>query len=117
VFADEVLAIHNIEEERPTVSSKSNWRYSLAWLRRDRHLFTPRALSGFVLFQIAAEASDQKEWRAFYLLLLEALRHGKSSPRDYAIFLAIWFLPRRRRRRLRDWMAGRPVFRSLVQSQ
>jgi hypothetical protein len=74
-------------------------------------------LSGFVLFQIAAEASDQKEWRAFYLLLLEALRHGKSSPRDYAIFLAIWFLPRRRRRRLRDWMAGRPVFRSLVQSQ
>ena len=92
VFADEVLAIHNIEEERPTVSSKANWRYSLAWLQRDRHLFTPRALSAFVLYQIAAEASDQGEWRAFYLLLLEALRHGKSTPRDYAIFLAIWFL-------------------------
>ena len=112
VFADEVLAIHNIEEERPTVSSKANWRYSLAWLQRDRHLFTPRALSAFVLYQIAAEASDQGEWRAFYLLLLEALRHGKSTPRDYAIFLAIWFLPRRRRRRLRDWAAQSPALRA-----
>jgi len=116
VFADEVLAIHNIEEERPTVSSKANWRYSLAWLQRDRHLFTPRALSAFVLYQIAAEASDQGEWRAFYLLLLEALRHGKSTPRDYAIFLAIWFLPRRRRRRLRDWAAQRTALRALVHS-
>ena len=116
VFADEVLAIHNIEEERPTVSSKANWRYSLAWLQRDRHLFTPRALSAFVLYQVAAEASDQGEWSAFYLLLLEALRHGKSTPRDYAIFLAIWFLPRRRRRRLRDWAAQRPALRALVHS-
>jgi glycosyltransferase involved in cell wall biosynthesis len=116
VFADQVLAIHNIEEERPTVSNKSNWRYSLAWLRRDRHLFTPRALSGFVLYQIASEAADQGEWRAFPLLLLEAMRYGKVTPRDYAIFLAIWLLPRRRRRRLRDWVALRPALRSLVPS-
>jgi hypothetical protein len=116
VFADEVLAIHNIEEARATVSNKSNWRYSLDWLHRDRYLFTPRALSGFVLYQIAAEASDQRAWRAFYLLLLEALRHGNSTPRDYAIFLAIWLLPRRARRRLRDWMARRPAFHSLVPS-
>jgi len=117
VFANEVLAIHNIEEERSSVSTKSNWRYSLAWLRRDRHLFTPRALSGFVLFQIAAEAADQQDWRAFYVLLLEALLHGKNTPRDYAIYFAIWLLPRRRRRRLRDWMSRRPAFRSLVPSQ
>jgi glycosyltransferase involved in cell wall biosynthesis len=116
VFADEVLAIHNIEEARATVSNKSNWRYSLDWLHRDRYLFTPRALSGFVLFQIAAEASDQRAWRAFYLLLLEALCHGRSTPRDYAIFLAIWLLPRRTRRRLRDWMARQPAFRLLVPS-
>jgi glycosyltransferase involved in cell wall biosynthesis len=116
VFAEQVLAIHNIEEERVTVSSKSNWQYSLAWVRRDRHLFTPRALSGFVLCQIASEASDQGQWRAFPLLLSEALRHGSSTPRDYAIFLAIWLLPRRRRRRLRDWAAGRPALHSLVRS-
>ena len=114
VFADDVLAIHNIEEQRATVSNKSNWEYSLAWLRRDRHLFTPRALSGFALYQISAEASDQGAWRAFPQLLLEALLHGKSAPRDYAIFLAIWFLPRRRRRRLRDWMASMPALRSSV---
>src|SRR5271170_6897388 len=109
VFAQQVLAIHNIEEERVTVSSKSNWQYSLAWVRRDRHLFTPRALSGFVLYQIASEASDQGHWRAFPLPLNEALRHGSNTLRDYAIFLAIWLLPRHRRRRLRDWMARRPA--------
>jgi glycosyltransferase involved in cell wall biosynthesis len=116
IFVDEVLAIHNIEEDRATVSSKSNWRYSLEWVRSDRHLFTARALSGFVLHQIASEASDQGEWRAFPLLLLEALRYGKSSVRDYLIFLAMWFLPRRRRRCLRDWMARRPALRAFVQS-
>jgi hypothetical protein len=116
VFAQQVLAIHNIEEERVTVSGKSNWQYSLAWVRRDRHLFTPRALTGFVLYQIACEASDQGHWRAFPLLLTEALRHGSNTLRDYAIFLAIWLLPRRRRRRLRDWMARRPALRALVQS-
>src|SRR6202522_3854408 len=116
VFADEVLAIHYIEEERPTVSNKANWRDSLEWLRRDRHLFTPRALPAFVLYQIAAEASDQGEWRAFRELLFEALRYGRNSPRGYAIFLAIWLLPRRRRRRLRDWMARRPSLRPLVDS-
>jgi glycosyltransferase involved in cell wall biosynthesis len=116
VFADEVLAIHHIEEERATVSNKSNWQYSLDWVRRDRHLFTPRALSGFVLFQIAAEAADQRAWRAFFVLLFEVWRHGESTFRDYEIYVAIWLLPRRRRRRLRDWMARRPAFRSLVPS-
>jgi glycosyltransferase involved in cell wall biosynthesis len=117
VFADQVLAIHNIEEERPTVSNQSNWRYSLAWSRRDRHLFTPRALSGFVLHQVAAEAAEQGEWRAFPLLLLESLRHGRGAPRDYAIFLAIWLLPRRPRRRLRNWIAVHPVLRGLVHAR
>jgi glycosyltransferase involved in cell wall biosynthesis len=115
LFAEQVLAVHYIEEERATVSNKSDWRYSLNWVRRDRHLFTPRALSGFVLYQIAAEASDQGEWRAFFELLFEALRYGSNMPIDYVIFLAIWLLPRRRRRRLRNWMARRPVFRALVQ--
>ena len=116
VFADEVLAIHNIEEERATVSSKANWEYSLAWLRRDRHLFTARALSAFVLYQVAAEASEQGQWRALPRLFIEALLHGKSTFRDWAIFFAIWLLPRRRRRRLRDWMSRYPAFDSLVAS-
>lgn len=117
VFVNEVLAIHYIEEERASVSSKANWRYSLAWVRSDRHLFTPRALTGFVFHQIAPEASAQGEWRAFPTLLLEVLRHGRSTARDYAIFLAMWLLPRRRRRRLRDWMARRPLLGSLVHSR
>lgn len=117
VFVDDVLAIHHIEEDRVTVSSRSDWRYSLAWVQRDRHLFTPRALSGFVLHQIASEASDQGDWRAVAPLLLESMRYGKSGARDYAIFLAMWLLPRRRRRRLRDWLARRPALGALVHCQ
>ena len=117
VFVNEVMAIHYIEEERASVSSKANWRYSLAWVRSDRHLFTPRALTGFVLHQIAPEASEQGDWRAFPTLLFEVLRHGKASLRDYAIFLAMWVLPRRRRRYLRDWIARRPALRPLVHSR
>jgi hypothetical protein len=45
------------------------------------------------------------------------LRHGSNRPIDYVIFLSIWLLPRRRRRRLRNWMARRPAFRSLVQAR
>src|SRR6202161_4095603 len=48
IIVGQTLAIHNIEEDRTTVTSKSNWQYSLDWARRDRPLFTPRALSGFV---------------------------------------------------------------------
>jgi GT2 family glycosyltransferase len=117
VFVNDVLAIHHIEEDRITVSSRSDWRYSLAWVQRDRHLFTPRALSGFVLHQIASEASDLGDWRALTPLLVESVRHGKSSARDYAIFLAMWLLPRRRRRRLRDWLARRPALGGLVHCQ
>jgi hypothetical protein len=117
VFADEVLAIHYIEEERASVSSKANWRYSLAWVRSDRNLFTPRALTGFIFHHIAPEASEQREWLAFPTLLLEVLRYGKSTGRDYAIFFAMWLLPRQRRRRLRDWMARRPQLVSLVHSR
>ncbi len=117
IFAEEVLAIHYIEEERASVSSKANWRYSLEWIQRDRHLFSPRALTGFLFHHIAPEASEQQQWRAFPTLLTMAVRHGKSSARDYAIFLAMWVLPRQRRRRLRDWMAHQPLLRSLVHSR
>jgi glycosyltransferase involved in cell wall biosynthesis len=117
LFTEQVLAVHYIEEERATVSNEADWRYSLDWVRRDRHLFTRRALSGFVLYQIAAEASEQGHWRAFFKLLFEALRYGSNLPIDYVIFLAIWLLPRRRRRRLRNWMAQRPALRSLVLSR
>jgi glycosyltransferase involved in cell wall biosynthesis len=117
VFVDEVMVIHYIEEERASVSSKSNWRYSLEWVRLDRHLFTPRALTGFVFHQIAPEASEQGDWRAFPLLFVEVMRHGRSAPRDYAIFLAMWLLPRRRRRMLRDWIAKRPMLGPLVHSR
>jgi glycosyltransferase involved in cell wall biosynthesis len=117
LFVNEVLAIHYIEEERSSVSSKSNWRYSLAWLRTDRHLFTPRALTGFAFHQIAPEAAEQGDWRAFPILLFEVVRHGQATVRDYLIFMAMWLLPRRRRRSLRDWIARQPGLRPLVHTR
>jgi glycosyltransferase involved in cell wall biosynthesis len=117
VFANEVLAIHYIEEERASVSSKANWRYSLAWVRSNRQLFTARALTGFLFHHIAPEAAEQKEWNALPTLFVEALLHGSSTSRDYAIFFAMWLLPRHRRRQLRNWITRTPSLSSLVLSR
>jgi len=117
VFADQVLAIHYVEEERGSVSSKANWRYSLAWLRNDRHLFTRKALTGFVFHHVAPEAAEEGDYAAVPILLWEALRFGSSTFRDLAIFAAMWLLPRSRRRQLRDWMTRKPILNSLVFSR
>lgn len=117
VFADDVLAIHNIEEERASVSSKADWEFSLKWARSNRKLFTQRSFVGFVLHHIAPEAAEEGCWRAFPVLLHEALRCGRLSLRDIAIYLAMWLIPRKRRRRLRDWAVRQNRLRSLVFSR
>jgi glycosyltransferase involved in cell wall biosynthesis len=101
-FVDEVLAHHYIEEERTTTSSASNWRYSFDWARQNRELFTPRSYSGFIINNVAPEASDAKAFSAILPLILEFLRFGKPRLREVCVFAAMFLFPRPFRRRLRD---------------
>ena len=117
VFADEVLAIHNIEEERATVSNKAE----LALLARMvAARSAPVHTARFVRLSSCTKSPLRPRIREngahSICCCSKPCAMASSTPRDYAIFLAIWLLPRRRRRRLRDWMARRPALRSLVHS-
>lgn len=106
-FLSEPLAIHYIEDRKGTVSSKNNWHYSLKWIQNNKCLVTPRAYAGFILTHVSPEASEQGDWKAFGLLLNEAIQFGQPKPLDFLIYLAMWLIPRGSRRRLRDLMTGK----------
>jgi glycosyltransferase involved in cell wall biosynthesis len=113
-FVDQALIIHHIEEERKTVSSKSDWRYSLNWARSERRLFTPHAYSAFLLHSVSAEAAEEHCWPATRVLLGDAFRYGHPTPTGLALFCSMWIFPRTLRRRLRDsvmHMAGLGISR------
>lgn len=106
-FLAQPLVIHYIEDRQTTVSSKSNWRYSLKWIQNNKCLVTPRAYAGFILTHVSPEASEQGDWKAFGLLLNEAIQFGQPQPIDFLLHMAMWLIPRSTRRRLRDFISGK----------
>jgi glycosyltransferase involved in cell wall biosynthesis len=106
-FLKEPLVIHYIEGKSETVSSKNNWEYSLRWVQEHKHLMTPRAYAAFIMTYISPEAAKQKDWKAFHLLLKEALRFGKPAIIDWLIYLGLWAIPQSPRRWLRDLWIGK----------
>lgn len=100
-FADNVLAIWHVEDERPKITKDCDWRNSLEWLRLCRHFITPRAYSGFIATQLAWEASRQADWTAFLPLLGEAFKWGDVKPLDFYLYIGIWVIPVKVRRMLR----------------
>ena len=103
-FVDEILVRLFMEENRRTVSTQSNWRYSFSWAHDNRHLFTARAYTGFLVNNVAPEAADAKSFSAIPRIALELLRYGKTRFRELCVFFAMWLIPRGARRRLRDFL-------------
>jgi glycosyltransferase involved in cell wall biosynthesis len=101
MFVDEPLVIWNIEDERSTVSSKLDWHYTLAWLLENKSRLSARAFASFILTQLSAEASQEKDYRAIWKLLHLAFTEGKPGPLDLALFAGMWVVPRHMRRRIR----------------
>lgn len=101
-FVREPLAVWYLEENRPKITGQSNWRNSLAWLRSRRKLTTPRAYTGFITTQLAAEAVQQSDWHAFFPLLREAVFVGSPYPFAVLHYLSLWFVPVTFRRKLRQ---------------
>lgn len=97
----EPLCIYYWEQERPTVSGTlADWKPSLEWASRQRHLFTASAYAGFCL-KASHRAAAAGEWSGFFIALWMAVRHGRPTLLDLMIFLAIWTIPRKMRRQLR----------------
>lgn len=97
----EVLVVLYAEEQRPSLSAKSTWRASLAWIDSIRPMVTPRAYSGFCLGVVGSRAAKEGAYGAFFLLLYRAF--GSGSPRIWHIvpFLGYWLLPQALVHRLR----------------
>ena len=74
----EPLAVWNMDDGRRRVSSKTDWRYSLSWIRKSRHLVTPRAYAAFVLTRVSENAAKEGD-RKFLLLLREAFTNGRPA--------------------------------------
>lgn len=100
-FVRETLAIWYCWQEHHSTSGTSNWKQSLAWIRNNQNLVTPRAYSSFIMTQVSPQAAREKQWQLFWSLLKEAFVRGKLQPIDFILYLLMWFIPRNVRRSLR----------------
>lgn len=105
-FVPEPLAIWYIEENRKSICSQNNWQYSLAWIQESRHLVTPRAYAAFVMTVVSMLAAREADWKAFWILLQEAVQSGKPKPIDFLLYTGIWLIPQNVRRQLRAVLQG-----------
>jgi glycosyltransferase involved in cell wall biosynthesis len=94
------LVVWNIEDERRRLTRMRSWRAAVEWSRLAGSALTPRARTSFLLTQASAAAARDREWRAFFLLPREALRHHRPSLVDVITHVGNFLVPRRLQRRL-----------------
>ncbi len=101
------LAIWHLETSRDRTSNKVDWgiSHSLSWIQTNQHLVTSRAYASFVLMWLGSYAASRKEERRVFLpLLLEAYRRGKPTIIDTWLYLMIWLIPQRVRRKVASYL-------------
>src|ERR1700722_10248665 len=102
-FVPEPLVNLYLEEDRESITTRPDWRFSLDWLKSSRGRMTRRAYAGFISTQLAPEASLQGAWAAAPKLFWEMFRRGKPDYMDVSMFAAMWLMRPSFRRTLRAW--------------
>lgn len=105
VPTSEPLVIWHIESNRSRISNSPDWRYSLSWIQGNRQLVTPRAYASFLLSRVSSSAARQGDWKAFFVLIREAYRHGKPTTMDALSYVGNWLIPRRVQRLIAAFFA------------
>jgi glycosyltransferase involved in cell wall biosynthesis len=100
-FLPQALAIWHMAEQRSSISTTPSWRSSFEWIESVRSMITERAYASFVATSVAPQAARQGDWGAFYFLLRTIIARGNPTAHDIAVFMAMWFTPRRLRRQIR----------------
>jgi glycosyltransferase involved in cell wall biosynthesis len=104
------LAIWHRDDTRPTLSSKTDWRFSLAWINQNKDLVTKRAYASFLMTWLSANAAQEGNRKESWLLFRQAYRYGTPSVLDVILFAGIWLLPPKTRARMAFLFSGkRPV--------
>ncbi len=106
-FVPEPLSIWHLAEIGQSLSRTPDWQYSFNWIQSARDLVTPRAYSSFILAEVSSRAALTRDWKAFWLLLSEAIRQGSPKPADLGLYLGMWFIPPPTRRWLRNLLTRR----------
>jgi hypothetical protein len=101
----EILATWNIEREGTSISRMDQWKGSYDWILTMKELVTPRAYASFLMVFVSAIAAREGDSSAFRIILEEARRNGRPSATDYGLMAAMWLLPQKTRRRLRNLFA------------
>ena len=106
-FVPEPLSVWYLGENRPSLSSTHDWQSSFKWIQAARELVTPRAYSSFILAEVSSRAAKTHDWKAFWLLLSEAVRQGSPKPVDLGLYLGMWLIPPQARQWLRNLLTRR----------
>ena len=104
------LAIWHRDDTRSTISSKTNWRFSLEWVNQNRGLFTKRAYASFLMTWVSANAIQEGDRKESLLLLRHAYRYGKPSVFDVILFWGIWLFPPKMRAQMAFLFTGKRPF-------
>jgi glycosyltransferase involved in cell wall biosynthesis len=89
----EVLVVVYSDERRQSLSNRGKWVTSLAWINEIRPIITKRAYGCFCMRVVGARAANEQAYRAFGLLLYQALRYGSPRPWQICVFVGSWLLP------------------------
>jgi hypothetical protein len=109
VATDDPLAIWNCEESRSRISTRSNWRATLAWANAATSLLTPRAHASFILNRVSIEARRVGDLGAFWRLTRESFRKGRPTPISLLAHALRWLMPRRVRSSLASYLNRRSL--------
>jgi glycosyltransferase involved in cell wall biosynthesis len=90
----EPFVIWHIEENRPRISNRVDWKKSFAWIKKNKRFVTRRAYASFILTWISTFASKSGDWKAIFPLLHEAWQNGQPSFIDLLVFVGNWVLPK-----------------------
>lgn len=104
------LAIWHRDNNRSTISSRTNWRFSLAWINQNKDLVTKRAYASFLTTWLSANAVKEGNRKESLLLLRQAYRYGKPSVLDIILFWGIWLMPHQSRARIVTLFSGKRSF-------
>ena len=105
VTVPEALVTYYYEEARPTLGRKNTWKSSLDWADRLDESISPTAYSGFCLVVAGSRAAEDRDHKAFFILLSWALSGGSPRAIQVLLYLGFWIVPTRIRRRLRTLLA------------
>ncbi len=104
------LAIWHRDDNRSTVSRKTDWRFSLDWINQNKDLVTKRAYASFLTTWLSANAVKEGNRKESLLLLRDAYRYGKPSVLDIILFWGIWLMPHQARARIVSLFSGTRAF-------